>query len=97
MFEMFEIKQHFESPSLSLAQLKTKIEKEIDQQLSGISLPVKASIAITAGSRGISNIAFILKVIVETLKERELSPFLVPAMGSHGGATHAHQANKVNY
>jgi hypothetical protein len=87
MFEMFEIKQHFESPSLSLTQLKTKVEKEVDRQLSGISLPVNASIAITAGSRGISNIAFILKVIVETLKGRGLSPFLVPAMGSHGGAT----------
>ncbi|MDM5340448.1 lactate racemase domain-containing protein [Fictibacillus enclensis] len=87
MLELFEIKQYFDSPSLSLTSLKTKIEKEMDKLLSCTPLPANASVAITAGSRGISNMAFILKVIVEVLKDRSLSPFLVPAMGSHGGAT----------
>ncbi|MFC0272088.1 lactate racemase domain-containing protein [Metabacillus herbersteinensis] len=85
MFEMFEIKQHFQSKSLN--DIEAKIKEEIDTNLSLASLPEKASVAITAGSRGISNIAFILKVIVETLKEKRLNPFVVPAMGSHGGAT----------
>lgn len=44
-------------------------------------------VAITAGSRGISNIATILKTIVDYLKAFEVKPFLFPAMGSHGGAT----------
>lgn len=44
-------------------------------------------VAITAGSRGISHIALILKTIVEYLNALGAKPFLFPAMGSHGGAT----------
>jgi hypothetical protein len=44
------------------------------------------SVAITAGSRGIANIEEILGAIVSEIKEVGGEPFLVPAMGSHGGA-----------
>ena len=44
-------------------------------------------IAITAGSRGISNIAVILRAAVDAVRARGGEPFVVPAMGSHGGAT----------
>ncbi len=44
-------------------------------------------VAITAGSRGISNIHLILHSLVQLLKEAGAKPFIVPAMGSHGGAT----------
>jgi hypothetical protein len=44
-------------------------------------------IAVTAGSRGITNIAVITKCLVEFLKECGGRPFVFPAMGSHGGAT----------
>lgn len=44
-------------------------------------------IAITAGSRGISNIDLITKWVVDYLRARGAEPFIVPAMGSHGGAT----------
>lgn len=45
------------------------------------------SVAVTAGSRGISNIAAILRAVVLILKEKGAKPFVIPAMGSHGGAT----------
>lgn len=45
------------------------------------------SIAVTAGSRGISNIVVILRTVVQVLKEKGAKPFVIPAMGSHGGAT----------
>jgi hypothetical protein len=45
------------------------------------------SIAITGGSRGVANIALILKEIVSFARERGALPFIIPAMGSHGGAT----------
>ncbi|MCE9548330.1 MAG: [Fe-S]-binding protein [Planctomycetia bacterium] len=45
------------------------------------------SVAITAGSRGIRQIDVILRATVEHLRGLEAEPFLVPAMGSHGGAT----------
>src|SRR5918998_3553454 len=44
-------------------------------------------VAITAGSRGISGIDNILRSLVRILKEAGATPFIVPAMGSHGGAT----------
>jgi|SRR5581483_6097344 hypothetical protein len=46
-----------------------------------------ARIAITAGSRGIAQIPAILAAIVASLRARGAEPFIVPAMGSHGGAT----------
>ncbi|GAF25321.1 dimethyladenosine transferase [Moorella thermoacetica Y72] len=48
-------------------------------------------IAITAGSRGIDRIPFILGMVVKLLKDAGASPFLVPTMGSHGGASAAGQ------
>ncbi|MHA2289305.1 MAG: lactate racemase domain-containing protein, partial [Promethearchaeota archaeon] len=44
-------------------------------------------VAITAGSRGINNLNIILKSLVDYLKELKTSPFIIPAMGSHGGGT----------
>jgi hypothetical protein len=44
-------------------------------------------VAITAGSRGITDIASILRALVSILEEAGAEPFIVPAMGSHGGAT----------
>lgn len=43
------------------------------------------SVALTAGSRGIANIPLLLKSVVQHLKDLGAKPFLVPAMGSHGG------------
>jgi hypothetical protein len=45
------------------------------------------TIAVGIGSRGISGIAQIARTIIQTLREMEYKPFVVAAMGSHGGAT----------
>jgi len=45
------------------------------------------TVAITAGSRGIANLAVVLGEIVRELKKIGAKPFIIPAMGSHGGAT----------
>lgn len=46
-----------------------------------------AKIAVTGGSRGIADIVPILRTVVVELQARGAEPFLIPAMGSHGGAT----------
>ena len=46
-----------------------------------------ARIAVGVGSRGISNLAAVVKAAVDVLKAAGAQPFLLPAMGSHGGAT----------
>jgi hypothetical protein len=55
----------------------------------GIANAVKpgARIAITAGSRGIGGFSELLQGIIAAVRECRAEPFLVPAMGSHGGAT----------
>lgn len=45
------------------------------------------TIAITGGSRGITALAKITKAVVDMVKEKGAYPFIIPAMGSHGGAT----------
>ncbi len=50
-----------------------------------------ARIAVAVGSRGIANLSEIVRTTVSILRERGASPFIIPAMGSHGGATAAGQ------
>lgn len=56
---------------------------------SGVLQQVKPGmrIAVGVGSRGISNLAQIVKAALEVLEGAGARPFIVPAMGSHGGAT----------
>ncbi len=50
-------------------------------------------ICITCGSRGISDMPFVVKTLAEHVRTMGASPFLIPAMGSHGGATAEGQKN----
>ncbi|AMV36265.1 lactate racemase domain-containing protein [Planctomyces sp. SH-PL62] len=50
-------------------------------------VPAGGTIAVGVGSRGIKNIAVMARTTVDTLKELGYKPFIVAAMGSHGGAT----------
>ena len=67
------------------------IPKKISQEFEKIKLSEKLQpgmrIGITVGSRGINNIQVIIKSIVEEVKKRGGVPFILTAMGSHGGAT----------
>ncbi len=64
------------------------VAAEVRKQLDSLSLPVpQGEIAITSGSRGIANIALITKTVGQWLREKGATPFIVPAMGSHNGAT----------
>jgi hypothetical protein len=67
------------------------LEGEIGQSLSGLEIPRDRlngrRVAITAGSRGIANIREIIKASCDWLKSQGAQPFVIPAMGSHGGAT----------
>ncbi len=85
MIELIEIHQKFTDSKLQ--RIEEAVSAEIEKHLLTSDLPKNAQMAITAGSRGISNIVIILRTIVKTLKAKGLVPFLVPAMGSHGGAT----------
>ena len=53
----------------------------------------RAEIAITVGSRGIHRLSEMVATTVRFLKEHNAHPFIVPSMGSHGGATAEGQAH----
>lgn len=95
MIEFIEVEQTF--PNKKIKSIKETIEKEIRNNLSGTSLQKNAEIAITAGSRGISNIPEILREVVTVLKDLGYKPFLIPAMGSHGGATAEGQVKVLHH
>jgi len=67
------------------------IENLLQQQLGRLPLAGRIrpgmKIAITAGSRGIAGLPEVLRLIVSSLESWGAKPFIVPAMGSHGGAT----------
>jgi len=56
------------------------------------SLKRDARIAVAVGSRGIANLRTIVATVIELLKAKGAKPYVVPAMGSHGGATAEGQA-----
>ncbi|MDR1241805.1 MAG: DUF362 domain-containing protein [Deltaproteobacteria bacterium] len=45
------------------------------------------SVAVTAGSRGITDLPLVIRTVVRAVRAAGAEPFVVPAMGSHGGAT----------
>ncbi|MEO8206853.1 MAG: DUF2088 domain-containing protein [Chthoniobacterales bacterium] len=77
------VRQSFDATCLSDVAGETRRQLEN----SGVQIPKGKSIAITAGSRGIDNIAIIIRETVKWVAECGGKPFIVPAMGSHGGAT----------
>lgn len=73
--------------SAPLSDIPGSTRDAVRRAVSGSRLAPGSRIAVTAGSRGIANIAVIVRAAAETLRGYGLEPFVVPAMGSHGGAT----------
>jgi len=77
--QVFEKNKINDIPSaISLEFEKIKLDQKIKSGM---------RIGITVGSRGIKNIRLIIKIVIQKIKERNGIPFIIPAMGSHGGAT----------
>src|ERR1051326_8736633 len=73
--------------SAPIADIPAAVNTEL--QRAGLTEAIRPGrrVAITAGSRGVNNIAAILKATVESVRAVGGDPYIVPAMGSHGGAT----------
>jgi hypothetical protein len=80
-------------PDRRIPDVAAEVHKQLDA--SGFASRVRpgARIAIGVGSRGIHNIATIVRNVVAFWKDRGMNPFLFPAMGSHGAASAAGQAD----
>ena len=85
--KMFKVKQVFPRPRIEPEEIPDIIRKLLSQKKFADKVQPGMRIAITAGSRGIANVALTTKCIADFVKYRGARPFIVPAMGSHGGAT----------
>lgn len=91
--QAYRIRQHFPATRVD------DVAETVRATLSTLNLEkvIKPgdSVAVPVGSRGIANIALIIRSTVDYLKSLGAEPFIVPAMGSHGGGTAEGQAHVI--
>ncbi|MEZ5943061.1 MAG: lactate racemase domain-containing protein [Planctomycetaceae bacterium] len=90
---MYRLRQSFERPVIDDVAEATR--RELEKLNLGDTVKPDQTVAVTAGSRGIRHIATITKTVVDHIKSLQAKPFIVPAMGSHGGASAEGQAELI--
>ena len=93
--KMFRVRQKLEGPRLS--DIPAAVRASIESLRLRDLVKSGQTVAITAGSRGIANIDRITRAVVDEVKSLGLTPFIVPAMGSHGGATAEGQSKVLEH
>jgi len=83
--EMVKISQQLDATTIT--DMDSHITAELDKTKIATRLKPGSKVAISVGSRGITDIVTIITSVVHWIKAHGGDPFLVPAMGSHGGAT----------
>ncbi len=83
--KMMKIKQLYDKSRIE--DIPGHLLRQMEDNLRDKSWFEGKRIAITAGSRGIPHLDIIIRTLAERLKDWGARPFVVPAMGSHGGAT----------
>ena len=83
--KVVRVQQNFDATHIA------DIPKTVSEQIGKLGLDGRLkpgqTVAITGGSRGVANIAVILRAVVDELRRLGGRPFIIPAMGSHGGGT----------
>ena len=94
--KMVRIRQLFDVPP-PVKDIPQAVRHALRPLRPALKIMPKETVAITAGSRGVANIVVIVKTLVEELKAMGALPFIVPAMGSHGGATAEGQVDVLRH
>lgn len=85
--KMFCVKQKFNCECIHAYAIPCLIDTLLSDNKYKTQIKSGMNIAITAGSREISNGAIIIKSVADYVRKMGANPFIVPAMGSHGGST----------
>ena len=83
--KMAKIRQDF--PAVSLPDSASSLQKALDTCRASDSVLPGMRVAVTVGSRGMAELPLLVRTLVQWLYGKGATPFIVPAMGSHGGAT----------
>jgi hypothetical protein len=82
---LLRVRQQFERPQVG--DVAAAVTAALDRLDLRRTIRPGQTVALTAGSRGIANIPLALRSVAGYLKDLQARPFIVPAMGSHGGGT----------
>ena len=91
--KLFRLRQSFCSHRIE--EIGVEVSSRLSNNEFASSIRPGQSVAIAVGSRGIDRIAEVVAAVVADVKCRGARPFVVPAMGSHGGATSEGQARTL--
>ena len=83
--KMVKVRQKFRTPQI--ADVAGEVKKAIKEAGVLSRINEEDRVAIAVGSRGIADLPTLVRETVAAVKEAGGNPFIVPAMGSHGGAT----------
>jgi hypothetical protein len=83
--KVVKVRQTFPRPRVG--DVEGTVREQLRREEIASAVRPGMSVAVTAGSRGIARIDEVLRAVIDGLKEMGAEPFIVPAMGSHGGAT----------
>jgi hypothetical protein len=82
---MIRVRQIF--PDDALPDVAGAIRQQFREPAIAGRIGATKRIAVAVGSRGLADLPLLVSVVIDELKARGALPFIVPAMGSHGGAT----------
>ena len=88
---MLLVRQNF--PDRRIPDVAGEVRRQLAASPFASQLRPGARVAIGVGSRGINDIATIVRAAVDYWKQNGMHPFIIPAMGSHGAATAEGQAD----
>lgn len=89
-----KVRQTFSRPQVK--DLPATVAAELEKNEITAKLKPGMRIAVAVGSRGVAQLPTLVTETVQFLKRHQTKPFIVPAMGSHGGATAAGQVEILN-
>ncbi|MCE5241992.1 MAG: nickel-dependent lactate racemase [Desulfobacteraceae bacterium] len=92
---MYRIRQRFDN--FTIADVSAAVREEFARVDLSRRVRPGQRVAVAVGSRGIDRLPAMVATTVECLREMGLEPFVVPAMGSHGGATDEGQAEVLRH
>jgi len=90
--EFYLIRQKFDDTCINVKDIPAAVAEAAKRPGTLDMLRPGQIVAIAVGSRGVNNIALIARTLARLVMECGARPFIVPAMGSHGGATAEGQA-----
>ena len=88
---LLPVRQNF--PDRALRNVASEVHRQLSTAQFAARVKPGARVALGVGSRGISNVAMIVRAAVDYWKSQNCHPFIFPAMGSHGAATAQGQAD----